>query len=140
MSTIIISCNYDRESNKSSKVSEKLLKTEVMPTNHINAWADRCGFSFEFSLDTIWALGVSNIRYKKLNDSLFEIYYPEKNQILKDVRKDNYESGRYISFSNSGLSCCIDKTKNEIYFGADWLKFQILNNSSIKVFYPKKTV
>jgi len=119
MSTIIISCNYDRESNKSSKVSEKLLKTEVMPTNHINAWADRCGFSFEFSLDTIWALGVSNFRYKKLNDSLFEIYYPEKNQILKDVRKDNYESGRYISFSNSGLSCCIDKTKNEIYFGAD---------------------
>jgi len=139
--TLIISCNLgNKKTNTDHKVEviETTLSNE-MPTNHINAWMDDCGFSFEFNGDTIWALGEHKIRYERLNDSLFEIFYPEKPMIIKDVRIENYEGSRYISFSNSGLGCCLHKTKNEIQFGADRLSFQKISDNSIKVFFPHKS-
>lgn len=141
---IITSCNYNNETKKNSIIpkneeNKKLLSLEI-PTNHINAWMDKCGFSFELNTDTMWAMGEHNIRYKRLNDSLFEVYYPENYRILDDIRIENYDGGRFISFSNSGLGCCVDKTKNEIYFGADRLFFKIINANTIKVFYPQKSI
>jgi hypothetical protein len=120
MITTMLSCN---EANKKPNPTQDEVKNEKhslqdMPTNHINAWTDGCGFSFELGNDII---------------------YPKQSLVIKDVKIDFYEKSRYISFSNSGLGCCLDKNKNEIYFGADLLKFEMMSNNSIKVFFPQKS-
>lgn len=139
--TIIVSCNQGSKKTNTNPNEgiNKMALSQEMPTSHINAWRDGCGFSFELGNDTIWALGAHIIKYNRLNDSLFEIIYPKYPTVIKDVRIENYENSRKISFSNSGLACCLDKTKNEIYIGADRLKFERLSNNSIKIFYPQQS-
>jgi hypothetical protein len=138
MITTILSCN---EANNKTNATQDDVRNEIhslqdMPTNHINAWSDGCGFSFELGNDSIWAFGDKYIKYERLNDSIFNIIYPNKPMVIKDAEIEFYEKSRYISFSNSGLTCCLDKNKNEIIFGADRLKFQKLSNNSIKVYFP----
>jgi hypothetical protein len=115
-------------------------ENEGMPTNYINAWSDACNFSFELLNDNIYALGGNFIKYKRLNDSLFEVFYPKAALVLHDVSIEKYENNRYISFSNRMMGCCLEPNQNVIYFGPDRLKFQILSKRSIKVFCPKKSI
>ena len=137
--TTILSCN------EVSKKTEQTLNedgnqthsVQDMPTNHINAWSDGSGLSFELHNDSIWALGDEFIKYERLNDSIFNIIYPKNPMVLKDIKIEIYENSRYMIFSNSGLSCHLDK--NEIIFGADRLKFQKLSNNSVKVYYPQQS-
>ena len=86
--TIILSCNQaSKEANTSSNDGRNQTHSlQDMPTNHINAWSDRCGFSFELHHDSIWAFGDEFIKYERINDSLFNIIYPKKTMIIKDVR------------------------------------------------------
>lgn len=138
--TTITSCNIANEKKYQENEAEKdKHPLQNMPTNNINAWSDECGFSFELHTNSIWAFGSEIIKYERLNDSIFNITYPENVTIIKDVKIESYENKRYISFSNSGLSCCLDQNKNEIIFGADRLKFQKIANNSIKIFFPKKS-
>jgi hypothetical protein len=137
--TTIISCNVesDKINPPKNEIKQDISIVQNMPTNNISAWSDGCGFSFEFHNNSIWAMGVENIKYERLNDSIFNIIYPNKPMVINDVKIESNENSRYISFSNSGLTCCLDK--NEIIFGADRLKFQKLSNNSIKIFFPKKS-
>jgi len=140
MITTMLSCN---ETNKKTNPTQDEVRNEKhslqdMPTNHISAWSDGCGFSFELN-DSIWAFGDKYIKYERLNDSIFNIIYPKQPMVIKDVEITFYEKGRYISFSKSGLGCCLDQNKNEIIFGADRLKFQKLSNNSIKVSCPQQS-
>lgn len=127
-----INQSQDEERNESHSLQE-------MPTNRINAWSDGCGFSFELGNDFIWALGDKYIKYERLNDTMFHIIYPKQPMVIKDIEIKFYNKSRFISFSNSGLTCCIDHEKNEIIFGADRLKFQKLSNNSIKVSFPQQS-
>ena len=141
MITTMLSCN---EANKKTNPTQDEVRNEKhslqdMPTNHINAWSDGCGFSFELVNDSIWAFGDKYIKYERLNDSIFNIIYPKQPMVIKDVEIEFYEKSRYISFSKSGLTCCLDQNKNEIIFGADRLKFQKLSNNSIKVSCPQQS-
>jgi len=130
--TTILSCHEEIKKPDSKHI-------ENMPTNHINAWSDGCGFSFELLHDSIYALSGTFIKYERLNDSLFNVIYPKYPMIVKDTRIDIYENNRFISFSNSGLTCCLDKNNNEIIFGADRLKFQKLSDNSVKIYYPEQS-
>lgn len=115
-------------------------ENEGMPTNYINAWSDACNFSFELWNDTIYALGGNFIKYKRLNDSLFEVFYPKAALVLHDVSIEKYENNRYISFSNRMMGCCLEPNQNVIHFGPDRLKFLILSKRSVKVLFPKKSI
>jgi hypothetical protein len=141
MTIVFMSCNYNG-SNKSETESHETESNhslnQEMPTNRIHAWSDGCGFSFELHEGTMWAFDGNEIRYNRLNDSIFEVIYPEKPQIFKNFKIQTYEGGRYISFDKN-QAYCLDETKNEIPFGADRLKFEIVSSNSIKVFFPKKS-
>ena len=140
----VAGCNgCDKAKSGKNVVRESVLgsakENQGMPTNYINAWADACNFSFELGNDTIYALGGYFIRYKRLNDSLFEVFYPKTAFVLHDFSIEKYENDRCISFSNM-MGCCLDPNQNVIHFGPDRLKFQILSKRSIKVFCPKKSI
>ena len=141
MITTMLSCNSGSKKTNPSQDEggNETHSLKDMPTNHINAWSDGCGFSFELLKDSMWALGIAFVKYERLNDSLFNITYPKNPMIIKDIRIDIYENSRFINFSNSGLGCCLDKNKNEIIFGADRLKFQKLSNNSIKIYFPQQS-
>lgn len=140
--TTIISCNIESEKINPPKNDAKqdISLVQNMPTNNINAWSDGCGFSFELHSNSIWAMGVENIKYERLNDSTFNIIYPNNPITINDVKIEFYENSRFISFSNSGQTCCLDQNKNEIIFGGDKLNFQKLSNNSIKVFFPTNSI
>jgi len=140
----VAGCNgCDKEKTPEDSLRESDLGSAIenqgMPTNYINAWSDGCNFSFELGSDSIHAFGGTFIRYKRLNDSLFEVFYPKTALVLHDVSIKKYENDRWISFSKM-TGCCLDPNQNVIHFGPDQLKFQILSKSSVKVFYPKKSI
>jgi len=138
----IISCNIESEKINPSKneAEQDISLVQNMPTNNINAWSDECGFAFELHSNSIWAMGVENIKYERLNDSTFNIIYPNNPITINDVKIESSENSRYISFSNSGQTCCLDKNKNEIIFGADRLKFQNISKNSIQIFFPTNSI
>ena len=104
------------------------------------AWQDECGFAFEFNTNKLFAIGTSDIvKFIVLNDSTYQVNYPNKPVSIKNVRFDTYEGKSWVSYGNSGLSNCINKKNKEILFGPDLLKYKILAKDVIEIQFPTKS-
>ena len=132
--------NNQNTQDTQDEMSSSNERSNEMPTNQINAWTDGCEIAMEFARDnTIWALDSKTIKYSKINDSVFEIIYPKEPTIIKNIDIQTIGNLKYVSFHKS-LGNRINNEQNEIYFGADRLKFQTISKESIKVFYPSKSI
>lgn len=105
------------------------------------AWQDGCGFAFEFESNYyLFALGSNDVvKFSILNDSTYQIIYPNHPIKIKKIRIDTYESKSWVSYGNSGLTNCIDKKNKEILFGPDRLKYKTLDKDMIEVRFPPKS-
>lgn len=91
--------------------------------------------------DTIQAFGIY-LPFHHINDSIIEIDYP-----LKPLETDaNFlENSEDIEIGKWGTgtgqsSHTYSKKAKEIYFGSDLLKYKILENKRINIFFPKKSI
>ena len=131
---IVVGCNQ----KKSDQEVPETIKNEVSSNNIGGAWADDCNFSFEFNDDYLYALGGDFIKYLRINDSLVKIIYPKKPKIIKNFTLNLNKNFNDISFDKS-MGCCIDVKKKVIIFGGDRLKYKLINENKIKVYFPKES-
>jgi hypothetical protein len=93
--------------------------------------------------DTIHALGIY-ISYRKLNDSTFEIKYPLKPiEVYADFQKYGNSESVEIEMEKMGTGIFTNKysKKNKkIYFGSDMLKYEVLENKRIRIYFPKRSI
>ena len=144
---LFISCNIN---NNNKEVTNQT-------TSELNLldgeWTDQTG-SMSFGVYTredtniIHAFDTTIIKYKKLNDTLYQIIYPEK-LLLTNVEIESFYDKENIIGKGVLLHewISIDKfwsydfnSKNEeIIFGADDLKIKKISRNKIIIIFPKES-
>jgi len=134
---VVLSCSQKKNTNVIPNIEEPIMSDKVKTYGIGGAWADGCNFSFEFGDDYLFAFESDFIKYKTINDSLIKIIYPNKPLIFKNCHLNSYEGSSFFSIGSMGS--CIDVKKKVIIFGGDRLKYKLLNENKIKIYFPKES-